>query len=31
MKSKKINPDTYIIPLGLTSISNKKLQQIASS
>lgn len=31
MKSKKINPDTYIIPLGLTSISDKTLQQIASS
>lgn len=31
MKSKKINPDTYVIPLVLTSISNKTLQQIASS
>lgn len=31
MKSKKINPDTCVIPLGLTSISNKTPQQIASS
>lgn len=31
MKSKKISPDTYIIPLGLTSISDITLQQIASS
>lgn len=31
MKSKKINPDTYIIPLGLTSISDITLQQIAPS
>lgn len=30
MKSKKINPDTYMIPLGLTSISDKTLQ-VASS
>lgn len=31
MQSKKSNPDTYKIPLGLTSISDKTLQQIASS
>jgi len=31
MKSKKINPDTSIIPLGLTSISDITLSKIASS
>lgn len=31
MQSNKINPDTYLIPLGLASISDTTLQQIASS